>query len=238
MNAKWFRHRAPVYLGALLVFVSVSACASSTPIVSTPTSASAPSSTATPAVFYHDITYAQITPGPHKFVGDLATVIEVPPFAYSGTLPPPVASAVDGLYFKLVEFEGTPTPCKRCAGYKLEGGMWSLYLNKGVFKVFQQNTNFEAIGSFAVTNDHITFFNDPYCDENMRMVGTYAWQKVGGTLTLQVIDDQCAIGLRAKNLTSAGWSLKNPCQPLTREAAVSDHWYRPPECNIALLPTP
>lgn len=238
MNAKWFRRHMPFYLGTLLLFMSVTACTSSTSIVSTPASTSASLSTATPTVFYHDITYAQITPGPHEYLGDLSTVIEVPPFAYSGALPSPVASLLDGLYYKLVKFEGTPTPCKRCAGYKMEGGMWSLYLNKGVFKVFQQNSNFEAVGSFAVANERITFFNDPYCEEDMKMVGTYSWQKVGDTLMLQVIDDRCSIGLRAKNLTSAGWNPKNPCQPPTREAAVSDHWYRPPECNIALLTTP
>ena len=230
MNTRWFHCRAAVWLGTLWVFVSVSACASSAPSVPMP----AP----TPTVFYRDITYAQITPGPHTFLGDLSTVIEVPPFPYSQPLPPPVPSAVDGLYFKLVPFEGTPTPCKRCAGYRLEGGVWSLYLNKGFFKVFQQNSNFEAIGSFAVANDRITFFNDPYCEEDVTMVGTYTWQKVGQALTLHVVNDPCAIGLRAQNLTSAGWSPKNPCQPPNREAAVNDHWYRPPECNIALLTTP
>jgi hypothetical protein len=230
MNAKSFHIYAIVLLGALLVFVSISACASRAPVAST--------STPTAPVFYRDPTYAQITPGPHKFVGDLSTAIEVPPFAYSGALPPPVSSVIDGLYFRLIPFEGTPTPCKRCAGYKMEGGVWSLYLNKGVFKVFQQNTNFEAIGSFAVANDQVTFFNDPYCDENVKMIGKYAWQKVGDTLTLQVIDDPCSIGLRAKNLTATGWSPKNPCQPPTREAAVSDHWYKPPECNIAFLTEP
>ena len=228
--AKWSYRRAAVLLGALLVFVSISACAAITPVVPTPTP--------TATVFYRDITYAQITPGPHTFLGDLSTVIEVPPFPYSQPLSPPVASALDGLYYRLIQFEGTPTPCKRCAGYRLEGGVWSLYLNKGIFKVFQQNTNFEAIGSFAVANDHITFFNDPYCEEDVTMVGTYTWQKVGDTLTLRVVNDPCSIGLRAKNLTSAGWSSKNPCQPPNREAAVSDHWNKPPECNIALLTTP
>ncbi len=209
-----------------IVLLLAAACASSAPV--------------TPAVTYRAPTYAEITPGPHKIVSDLSTTIEVPPFPYSTPLVPPTPSSLDGLYYKTIPLEGTPTPCKRCAGYRLEGGVWSLYLNKGTFKVFQQDTDFEAVGSFAVSGDHITFFNDPYCEEDLRMVGTYSWTlDASGALRLTVINDPCSIGLRAKNLTSALWMKKavqtsnrrDPCQPPNWEAAVSGHWHQPSECQ-------
>lgn len=192
--------------------------------------------TNTPAP-YRDVTYGQITPGPHTTVGDLSTVIEVPPFSYSLPLPPAIPTALDGLYSRTLPLEGTPTPCKRCAGYRLEGGVWTLYLNKGVFKVFHRDTDFEAVGSFSISGDRLTVFNDPYCEEDMTMIGTYTWTLDGDMLTLKTVSDSCSIGLRAKNLTSTTWtkiasasSFRDPCQPPNREAAVTDHWYKPTEC--------
>ena len=193
-----------------------------------------------PVTHYRAPTYAEITPGPHKVVPDLSTVIEVPPFPYSTPLPPLVPSALDGLYSKLIPLESTPVPCKRCAGYRLEGGLWTLYLDKGVFKVFQQDTAFEAVGSFVVAGNQITFFNDPFCEEDLRMVGTYTWEwNARDELRLTAVADPCSIGLRAKNLTSAAW-VKTPllpqdradsCQPPNHEAGVTDHWKKPPYCQ-------
>ncbi len=209
-------------------------------IVSLVASACVGAPTITPVATYRAPTYAEITPGPHKYVADLSTTIDVPPFAYSAPLPPPVPSTLDGLYSKAIPLEGTPTPCKRCAGYRLEGGLWTLYLDKGVYKVFQQDTDFEGVGSFVVSGDRITFFNDPFCEENLRMVGTYTWElDARNQLRLRVIDDPCSIGLRAKNLTSAPW-VKTPfdpqdrvasCQPPSREAGITDHWKKPPYCK-------
>jgi hypothetical protein len=207
---------------ALAVVMLVAACATGTP-AAVPT---APN-------------MGEITPGPRKQVPDLSTTIEVPPFPYSSPLPPPVPSIVDGLYTKMVPLEGTPTPCKRCAGYRLEGGVWSLYLDKGVFKVFQQDTDFEAVGSFTVSGDRITFFNDPYCEENLAMTGIYTWALDGNSLILKTVDDSCSIGLRAKNLTSSPWTRvegassqnADPCQPPNREAAITDHWPKPVSCQ-------
>ena len=203
-------------------------------------SACVPAAEVTLVPTYRAPTYAEITPGPHKVVPDLSTTIDVPPFAYSTPLPPQVSSSLDGLYSKMVPPEGTPVPCKRCAGYRLEGGVWTLYLNNGVFKVFQQATDFEAVGSFVVSGDRITLFNDPYCEENLQMVGTYTWHvDANGALQFRVIDDPCAVGQRARNLTSDAW-VKTPidskeradaCQPPNREAGVSDHWKKPPYCG-------
>ena len=193
-----------------------------------------------PASHYRAPTYAEITPGPHKEVPDLSTVIEVPPFPYSTPLPPAVPSSVDGLYSKLAPLEGTPTPCKRCAGYRLEGGLWTLYLDKGVYKVFQQDTDFEAVGSFVVSGNQITFFNDPFCEEDLRMAGIYTWEwDARNELRLSAVSDPCSIGLRARNLSTTPW-VKTPlsqqeraaaCQPPNREAGITDHWKKPPYCG-------
>jgi hypothetical protein len=217
-----------VGMAAALVVLAAAGCAS----LST-----AP---ATPTVLYHDVTYGQITPGPHKNLPDLSTVIEVPPFPYSAPLPPAVPSVLDGLYARLIPSEGTPTPCKRCAGYRVEGGVWTLYFDKGVFKVFQQDSGFEAVGSFSVSGDRLSVFNDPYCEEDTTMVGHYSWRTDGnGALVLTALDDPCSIGLRAKNLTLGTWTQAPPteqaraaaCQPPNREAAVTDHWKKPPYCR-------
>lgn len=220
---------ALVCAGAALVLL-MAACTPAVPLPpGTPTEAR-----------YQGVTYGQITPGPHIELGDLSTTIEVPPFPYSLPLPPPVATSLDGLYSKRIPYDGTPTPCKRCAGYRLEGGIWTLYLDKGVFKMFQRESEFQAVGSFAVSGNNITFFNDPYCEEDLSMVGKYTWElDARGQLRLTAVGDACSIGLRAKNLTSVPW-VKTPlteqertaaCQPPNKEAGITDHWAKPPFCN-------
>jgi hypothetical protein len=216
------------FVAGLLALALASACA--------PVGPGGPA--ATPTVFYRDPTYAMITPGPHKVVDDLSTTIEMPPFPYSKPLPPPVSTAIDGLYTRMIPMEGTPTPCKRCAGYRLEGGAWSLYFNNGVYKEFQQDTDFEAVGSYTVSGNQLTLFNDPYCEEDVTMQGIYTWQKNGDSLNLTAVNDPCTIGLRAKNLTATSWTKKvDECQPPNREAAVSGHWKQPAECIAKLTPT-
>ena len=225
---------------ALLAFASAcTPAASPTAPAATPALASLAATSPTATVFYRAPTYAQITPGPHKVVGDLSTTIEVPPFPYGTALPPSLPTVLDGLYTRTLPLDGTPTPCKRCAGYRLEGGVWSLYFDKGVLKVFQQDTDFEAVTSYSVSGNQLSIFNDPYCEEDVTMVGTYTWQRNGDTLTLQVVGDPCSIGLRAKNLTATVWTKKvDACQPPNREAAISGHWKEPPECAQSLTPVP
>ena len=165
-----------------------------------------------------------------------STIADVPPFPYTAPLPPAIPSVLDGVYTKTIPFEGTPVPCRRCAEYRLEGGVWTLTLDKGVSKVFHPYTEFTAVGSFTVSGDRITLFNDPNCTED---VGTFSWTLQGGLLTLKVIDDPCAIGLRAKNLMSSPWAKiangqsqkTDPCQPPNREAAITDHWKKPEGCR-------
>jgi hypothetical protein len=236
---------ASIFSFALVAFAAACApsAATTAPIPSLPAARptlvgpAAPSPS--PSVFYRAPTYAEITPGVHKVVGDLSTTIQVPPFPYGMPLPPALSTVLDGLYTRTLPNEGTPTPCKRCAGYRLEGGVWSLYFDKGVLKVFQQDIDFEPVLSYSVSGDRLILFNDPYCEEDLTMAGTYTWRRNGDTLSLQVVDDACSIRLRAKNLTATVWTKKvDACQPPNREAAISGHWKEPPECAQSLTPTP
>ncbi len=149
---------------------------------------------------------------------------EVPVYPYTKPLPPAVSSAIDGVYAKIDPDESTPTPCRRCAEYRLEGGTWVLKLDKGTFRFKHTDVGWESNGSFTVSGDRITLFNDPSCTED---VGVYQWSLDQGNLTFKVIQDDCAIGLRAKNLMQMEW---RACQPSNREAGISDHWKTPPGC--------
>jgi hypothetical protein len=80
-------------------------------------------------------------------------------------------------------------------------------------------------GSFTVSEDRIEFFNDPHCYKD---VGVYAWRLKAGALTLEVVEDGCGAGLRARNLVSLPWE---SCQPPSMEAAITDHWSIPIGCD-------
>ncbi len=178
-------------------------------------------------------------PATSSTIANLSTHIDVPPFPYSAPLPPPIPSAIDGLYSRMIAFQGTPVPCRRCVGYRVEGGLWTLYFDKGIFKEVNSATGFTAVGSFAVSGNKVTLFNDPNCEENLKMVGTYTWVLDGNSLLLKAVDDSCAINLRAKNLTATAWvkspatpgQALDPCQPPNREAAITGHWAKPAGCS-------
>jgi hypothetical protein len=156
------------------------------------------------------------------------------PYPYTTPLPPPTPTLLDGTYTRAVQFEGTPTPCRRCAPYRAEGGTWTLALEAGVFRVWHDGTNFQGIGSFTVSGDRIMLFNDPNCHLD---VGVYTWRLDGRSLILAEVSDPCAFDLRARNLTTGAWlqqakpeGLLDPCQPPSLEAAISGHWPAPPGC--------
>jgi len=67
--------------------------------------------------------------------------------------------------------------------------------------------------------------NDPVCQE---VVGVYTWKLEEGKLILKVIEDKCAIRLRAMNLTNLLWL---SCLPPSTEADITDHWPKPPGCE-------
>jgi len=147
------------------------------------------------------------------------------PYPYTDPLPPQVPTPVDGTYTKFELEEAPPIPCRRCPDYAPEGGIWKLNLSKGVFRIFHPVTGWKDIGSFAVWGDRLILANDPVCHE---IIGTYRWRLEEGKLILNVVEDKCAIGLRAMNLTNLPWL---SCQPPNREAAITDHWLKPAGCD-------
>jgi hypothetical protein len=152
------------------------------------------------------------------------TLQERTPFAYSLPLPPPKATAIDGLYVKQEPLTAEHVHCLRCPDWLYEGGLWKIKFDRGVYRVLHEEAGWRTIGSYALAADRLILFNDPCCIEG---IGVYAWKLERGTLTLQVIDDPCAIQLRGKNLAHLPWQR---CQPPNIEAAVTDHWEKPTGC--------
>jgi hypothetical protein len=148
-------------------------------------------------------------------------------------LPPANRTALDGTYAKFDPKETTHVHCLRCPDYAPEGGVWKLYLDRGVFHIFHEVTGWQSLGSYIVTRDRWTsgardqllLFNDPACPD---AIGLYTWRLEEGNLVLEVIDDTCAIYLRAMNLTDLPWL---SCQPPNLEAGITDHWPKPVGCE-------
>ena len=139
----------------------------------------------------------------------------------SSPLPPPKRTVLDGTYSKFDPKKTPPVPCRRCPDYVPEGGIWKLQLSKGVFRIFHEFTGWRSIGSFAVDENRVQLFNDPTCIE---VTGTYTWTLKGGRLIWVMVQDECAIGMRAKNLMQQPWL---SCQPTSKQA----NWQRPPGCD-------
>jgi hypothetical protein len=164
------------------------------------------------------------------------------PYPYTSPVPPPTPTILDGVYLRAVEFEGTPTPCRRCAPYRAEGGSWTLRLDAGAYRVSHSDTGFQGIGSFSIADDKLVLFNDPNCH---LLVGHYRWVLAGEALSLNVVEDECAFGLRARNLSAGSWIKQSDeegqqmdrCQPPSLEAAISGHWPEPPECTASGVAT-
>jgi hypothetical protein len=215
------RHWALVSLlatTAIVILALVAACSSSAPdtVRGKPTpNVSLAASTDHPA---------PAMPGTPTPTDVWSALLQRTPFPYGTPLPPPTRTILDGTYAKLDPKEGTPVPCKRCPDYAPEGGIWKLHLDNGVFRIYHQATGWRSIASFTVSRDRLYLFNDPVCTD---AVGAYRWELERGTLTLEVIEDECAIRLRAMNLTGLPWL---SCRPPNAEAAVTDHWFKPPGC--------
>ena len=157
---------------------------------------------------------------------DSATVIwtellQKTPFPHTAPLPAQKFTVLDGTYTKFDPKKTPPVPCRRCPDYVPEGGIWKLQLSKGVFRIFHKFTGWRSIGSFAVKENRVQLFNDPTCIE---VTGTYTWTLETGRLNWEVVQDECAIRMRAKNLTQQPWL---SCQPPSMEA----NWQKPPGCD-------
>jgi len=165
--------------------------------------------------------------------GVWASALNKTPYPYLLPLPEPRRTALDGTYGKVEAKDAPPVHCLRCPDYAPEGGTWKLHLDQGVFHILHTATGWQSVGSFVVTRDRwtsgapdqILLFNDPTCPD---AIGLYSWRYEDGQLALDVIDDTCAIYLRAMNLTNLPWQ---SCQPPNMEAGISDHWPKPPGCN-------
>ncbi len=172
-------------------------------------------------------------------VATATSVQDFKPYPYTTPLPPPTPTELDGLYTRDVKFEGTPTPCRRCAPYRAEGGTWTLRLDAGVYRVSHSDTGFQGVGSFTVSDNQIILFNDPNCHLG---IGSYTWKLDEQLLILDVLDDECAFGLRLNNLTAGGWVKQNntegyrdQCQPPSLEAAITGHWPIPDNCQLSTV---
>jgi hypothetical protein len=147
------------------------------------------------------------------------------PYPYTTPLPPAEPTVLDGTYVKFDPRPGRRAPCRRCPPYPPEGGVWRLSLDDGIFRVVHDAIGWATLGSFTVSEDRIAFFNDPHCYDD---VGIYTWQLEAGELTLKVVGDDCAFGLRTESLMALAWK---SCQPPSTEAAISNHWPTPVGCD-------
>lgn len=150
---------------------------------------------------------------------------EKKPFSYTLPLPPAVSTAIDGVYVKREPLVGERVHCRRCPDWAPEGGLWKMGFDRGAYRVLHLDTGWRSLGSYAVSGDRLTLFNDPYCVED---IGLYTWRVDRGALTLRVIDDPCAIRLRGKNLAHLPWI---GCQPPGAGGVAAVRWERPAGCE-------
>lgn len=149
------------------------------------------------------------------------------PYPYRVPLPEPERSPVDGTYTKVVAAAAERVHCLRCPDYAPEGGIWKMNLNRGVMRILHIDSRWKIIGTFIVAGDRILLANDPVCLDEL---GLYRWRLKDRQLVFEVIDDPCAIKLRAMNLTQQPW---RSCRPPNIEAAVTEHWPKPEGCDDA-----
>jgi hypothetical protein len=146
------------------------------------------------------------------------------PFAYTVPLVHK-SSLLDGAYTKRAKKTNAIVPCRRCPDWLPETGIWKMQLNKGTYRIIHKATGWKSIGTFIVAGDRVLFANDPVCPEG---IGVYHWKLETNRLMLLVIDDPCAIKLRAKNLTETPWL---SCQSPNIEAGITGHWPKPEGCD-------
>ena len=134
-------------------------------------------------------------------------------------------TVLDGTYVKKAKKEGEIVPCRRCPDWIPYPGIWKLNLNKGTYRIYHEATGWKNIGTYIVADNRIILANDPCC---IKGVGVYEWKFEERKLIFKVIDDDCAIKLRALNLTEVPW---NSCQPPNIEAAITEHCPKPRGCD-------
>lgn len=170
------------------------------------------------------VTIQEDRPTPTALWGGL---LDHSPVAVAAPLPPPESTAVDDAYVRHLESAPQWWSCLRCADYRPSGGTWRLMFDRGILRIVYDVTQWRNLASYEVRGDEVRVFNDPICpwDE-----GVYRWAKDAGRLRLQVVEDKCAFGLRADNLTAGDWLT---CRPPDVRAAASDAWSKPSGCAPA-----
>jgi hypothetical protein len=148
----------------------------------------------------------------------------VTPYPWSTVVPPYLETLIDGTYGKFDPDEPQWWNCMRCEDFIPAGGVWKLSLEKSIYRIYYDVTEWCSLGSYSLDGNRIKLFNDPHC---RNVVGEYEWQQTEGGLTFKVVQDECAIGLRAANLTKQAWLA---CNPPNVEAAITDHWVKPEMC--------
>ena len=123
---------------------------------------------------------------------------------------------LDGTYVKKAKKEGEIVPCRRCPDWFPYPGIWKLNLNRGMYRIYHNITGWRSIGTYIVTDNRIILANDPSC---IKGIGVYAWKIEEKKMIFNVIDDDCAIKLRALNLMEVPW---NSCQPPGNKAAITE----------------
>jgi hypothetical protein len=146
------------------------------------------------------------------------------PFAYTVAMVKK-SSVLDGIYTKRALRTDAIVPCRRCPDWLPDTGIWKMQFDKGAYRIIHKTTGWKSIGTFIVAGGRVLFANDPVCPDG---IGVYYWKLEEGRLTFSVIDDPCAIQLRAKNLTETPWL---SCRPPNIEAGITDHWPKPEGCD-------
>ncbi len=150
--------------------------------------------------------------------GVWARMLYQTPYPYTTPLPPSTHTILDSTYV-----QSNPN-----------GGVTKLSLDGGVFRIYDDATGWSSIGSFVLSGERITFFNDPHC---YRDSGIYTWEVQDGLqsskLVLEAIRDDCASELRVLKFADRAWE---NCQPPGEEAAITQHWPAPDGCYQSVLP--
>ena len=233
-SCKYFPHLLLTLI--VTVILLLTSCVSTEETISSPVSPRIqPSSTPSPI--------KQATPTPTETTVIIVTptslwtglLFEIP-VPFTTPLPEENWTPIDGTYAKLDPSNPQWWVCRRCADYRPAGGIWKLQFNKGVMRIYYDVTGWRSLASYAVSDDRLYIFNDPYCPLE---VGEYVWSledKWGlddRSLDLKTIKDSCSIDLRGKNLSAQPWE---SCQPPNLMTGASDHWHKSPGCETRLVP--
>ncbi|HLF89861.1 MAG TPA: hypothetical protein VI451_13005 [Anaerolineales bacterium] len=147
------------------------------------------------------------SPAPTPMDSGWDALLQSQPVPHLKPLPESVSGPFDGTYAKLVSAPPQWWKCYRCADYRVSGGIWKLQFDQGVMRIYYDATGWHSLGSFTISGDQVSIFNDPWCPDEE---GQYTWQLRDGSLQLTPIEDGCAFELRAATLSEQPWQACTP----------------------------